>query len=163
MNFFDIEAAQKYIDSFEKPAQLKQFIKLSEPQYSLEITDKTELISIENEIEKAHEQNKLFAIYETELKQYNDWVSQGKAAKEKAKLLDEKVKEIEQKRKELIASAKFPDGFEIVNGQIYVYGLPLNDKQISLSRKYISGLQLASMELGEVDSLYFDCSTLDKN
>ena len=98
----------------------------------------------------------------TELKQYNDWVSQGKAAKEKAKLLDEKVKEIEQKRKDLISSAKFPDGFEIINGQIYVYSLPLNDKQISLSRKYIAGLQLASMELGEVESLYFDCSTLDK-
>lgn len=163
LKFFDIEAAQKYIDSFEKPAQLKQFIKLPEPKYSLEITDKTELISIENEIEKAHEQNKLFAIYETELKQYNSWVEQGKAAKENALQLDVKVTEIEQKKKELIASAKFPNGFEIINGQIYVYGLPLNDKQISLSRKYIAGLQLASMELREVSSLYFDCSTLDKN
>lgn len=162
IEFTDFEKFERYVDCIKIKDKLT-FEKTIEPDYLSETIDKSELLEIEKEIEAANEQNTKYAVYLEQQKQYDTWVSQGKTAKEAAEKLNEKVKAIETERKNMIAGAKFPAGFEIVDGEIKVNGFSLSKNQISSSRLYIAALQLASMELGEVKTLHFDCSTLDKN
>lgn len=75
---------------------------------------------------------------------------------------NKEVNKISAERQSLIAKAKFPDGISIVEGDLLVDGLPLDKKQLSLSKIYITALKLAAMSLGEVKSLYFDASPLDR-
>lgn len=160
---FDYQKANLKISSLPIPENQKTFAKLPEPKFENENINNSELIEIEKEIEIANQQNIDYNIFVEKQKQYNDWINFGKAAKENAAKLNEKVKEIETRKKEMISGAKFPNGFEIIDGEIKVNGFSLQKNQISTSRLYIAALQLASMELGEVKSLHFDCSTLDKN
>jgi len=76
---------------------------------------------------------------------------------------DNTVKSIEKERKDLLSQAKLPEGFEISLNGILVDNLPLNKKQLSTSKLYISALKLAALQLGEVKTLHFDASPLDKN
>lgn len=102
----------------------------------------------------------------------NDLIRKNQQAKEQGKLIDslkEKSKKIEKdlegiktKRNGLLASSKLPVGIDIRDDGVYVDGLPLDRKQVSLSKIYITALKLASMNLADVKALYFDASPLDK-
>jgi len=98
-------------------------------------------------------------------KVYQDFISY-KGEVEAAQLLadeaDQKVKAIEEERKALIQTANFPDGIEITSQGILVDGFPLDKNQISTSKLYCAALRIASINLGEVKTLYFDASFLDK-
>lgn len=56
-----------------------------------------------------------------------------------------------------------PEGIEITTDGILVDGFPLDRNQISTSKLYTSALKIASINLGEVRTLYFDASFLDRN
>lgn len=130
-----------------------------EPTYIDEMPDRTELDKIDAEILAASETNSRADKYKEYIQHKNDT----EAAYEVAKEADQAVKVIESERKKMIESAKFPKGILIEPSGIMVDGLPLDKNQISTSKLYCSALRIASMNLGEVKTLYFDASFLDKN
>ncbi len=84
-------------------------------------------------------------------------------AKSAADIANQEVKQLEEQRKEMIRQANLPDGFQFSADGILYNGLPLTKEQQSSSGLYIAALKLASMNLGEVRTLHFDASTLDRN
>lgn len=81
----------------------------------------------------------------------------------KAKEADKKVKAIELEKVEMIKKSNLPEGFEFGDDQILFNGLPITKEQLSSSSIYIAALKLAAINLGEVKTLYFDASMLDRN
>jgi len=83
-------------------------------------------------------------------------------AQEAATKADELVKSIEKEKDDLIRSANLPEGFGFSDEGITYKGLPFTKEQLSSSGIYIAALKLAAMTLGEVKTLHFDASFLDK-
>lgn len=79
-----------------------------------------------------------------------------------AKAKDKAVKDIENEKTELIRGAKMPEEFGFTDDGITFKGLPVSREQLSSSAIYIAALKLAAMNLGEVRTLHFDASFLDK-
>lgn len=96
----------------------------------------------------------------------NKAVEQKKAietAENEARIADELVKSIEREKTELIKTAKLPEGFDFTDDGITYNGFALTKEQLSSSSVYIGALKLASMNIGQVKTLHFDASHLDKN
>lgn len=97
----------------------------------------------------------------------NERAKQGHAEYEKLKSdaikADKAVKAIEKKRNDLIRSARLPDGFGFSDSGITYNGHAFSKEQLSSSAIYVAALKLASMNIGEVKTLHFDASFLDKN
>lgn len=130
-----------------------------EPAYIEEMPDKTELDKIDGLILTASETNAEAQKY----KEYIDHKNATAAARDAADQADLLVKSIEQERQKMIESGNFPKGISLTSEGILVDGLPLDRNQISTSKLYTSALRIASMNLGEVRTLYFDASFLDRN
>lgn len=130
-----------------------------EPDYIEEMPNDETLQLIDKQILEASEIN-------TKAKAYIDYIAYKnsvEAAKADAFDADIKVKAIEEERENLIKSAKMPTGIAFGVEGITVDGFPLENSQISTSKKYCAALRIASMNLGEVEALHFDASFLDKN
>lgn len=84
-------------------------------------------------------------------------------ATEQAKEADAEVKRIEAIKEETIRMAKLPEGFGFDDDGVTYNGLPFSKDNLSSSALVIGALKLASSQLGEVKTLYFDASYLDKN
>lgn len=84
-------------------------------------------------------------------------------AKAQAAEADTVVQNINAEKAKLIKGAKLPDGISLTDDGVTIDGLPLNDKQVSTSKKYIAGLKLGALNMGTVKTLYFDASHLDKS
>jgi hypothetical protein len=95
------------------------------------------------------------------LKDYNDWVEEGKKANEKATKKDEEVKAIQDEKTKMISEAKLPKEFSFSGDSILYNGLPFSNNQLSSSAKYIAALKLGVLSLGKVRSIHFDASFLD--
>lgn len=115
--------------------------------------------TIDAEILAATETNQRATRYQ----EYVDYMKEVKAAEDAAADANLKLQAIDEEKKELIASASFPQGISINSEGITVDGFPLDRGQLSTSKLYTAALRIASMNLGEVKSLYFDASFLDKN
>lgn len=139
-----------------KPEQYKELKTIPEPEYK-------STIELNQELEKANDQQRLFDSYERDLNDYNNWVSDGKQARKNANDADSKVKEIEAEKLQMISTANIPSEFEFTADGILYNGLPLSNNQLSSSAKYIAALKLGAMALGEVRTMHFDASFLDKN
>lgn len=129
-----------------------------EPEYVDEMPDRAKLDEIDAQIIAASETNVAAAKW----KEYIDHKKATEDAKSAAKDADELVKSIESERQKMIESAKMPQGISITSDGITVDGLPLDRNQISTSKLYTSALRIAAINLGEVKTLYFDASFLDK-
>lgn len=154
-SFFDFEKAKLFIDSLEKPQEFKEYPEFQEP----------ELINIrelETKLEAANEQLRKFDLYEYQLKQYNDWVENGKKARELKDSLDAQLKAIEKEKRDLIANSNMPEGFEFNDSELLYSGYPLNKNSQSTSNLYIAGLKLATINLGLLKTVHFEASALDK-
>jgi len=130
-----------------------------EPEYIKELPDDKDMQAIDAKILTASETN-------SKAKAYQDYIAyktQTEEAKVSADKADEVVKGIEEERRKLIESANFPKGISITAEGITVDDLPLDRNQISTSKLYTTALRIASMNLGEVKTLYFDASFLDRN
>lgn len=84
-------------------------------------------------------------------------------ADQNAKYADETVKRIEAEKLEVIKNASMPDGFGFSDEGITYNGFEFTKEQLSSSGIYIAALKLAALGLGEVKTLHFDASYLDKN
>lgn len=131
---------------------------IKEPTYIEEMPDRSSLDKIEAELLAASETNAAAQKYQD----YIDYKRETEEAKDKAEQADFIVKGIEDERKAMIESVKFPEGVTIGIDGIMVDGFPLDKNQISTSKLYTSALRIASMNLGDVRTLYFDASFLDK-
>ncbi len=154
--FFDYKLASEYIAGFPKPEPKKVLKNLDEPEYQL-------TAEIESKIETANNQLRLYDNYERDLQAYENWLNEGKKAKEKVELCENKVKEIESRKKQMINNANIPAEFQFTDDGILYKNLPLSSTQISSSSKYIAALKLGLMVIGEVRTMHFDASFLDKN
>ena len=154
--FMDWDGAQKKLISIKKWEEVKPIEDLQAPKY----LPNQEIIK---NIEDATEQQRLFDSYERDLKDYSDWIAEGKKARFNQIKADEKVKSIQSEKNKMIAGAKIPDEFKITDSGILYNGLPLTDSQISSSSKYIAALKLGAMVLGKLRTMHFDASFLDKN
>jgi hypothetical protein len=130
-----------------------------EPTYIEEMPDRTELDKIDAQILAASEINAKAAKYN----EYIEHVRATASARDAAKQADDAVKAIEQDRLKMIESAKMPAGISFTSDGITVDGFPLDRNQISTSKLYTSALKIASINLGEVRTLYFDASFLDRH
>lgn len=148
----------EFINTLPEPVQ-KEFPEIPEPEFRIEMPDDSELKAIDEKINSA-------AIINQQAQKYEEYLAQiekSNKANETAEKADELVKSIEKKKKDLIASAKLPTGISIENDDVFIDGLPLDNKQISTSKLYITALKLAAMNLGEVKYLHFDASPLDRH
>lgn len=130
-----------------------------EPKYCDEMPDDKALQAIDAKILTASETN-------TKAKAYTDYIAYKQSTKDaavEAKDADTKVKAIEEERENLIKSANMPTGISFTGEGITVDGFPLDKSQISSSKLYCAALRIASMNIGEVETLHFDASFLDKN
>lgn len=135
------------------------FVKPTEPTYITELPDNAPLIAIETKIEAAHEQNRKAAIYDA-------WLALQKSKDEYAAaavIADNAVKLVETERLNLIKTANMPEGFSFTDEGIAYNGMAFTREQLSSSGIYIAALKLASMKIGEIRTLHFDASFLDKN
>ena len=82
---------------------------------------------------------------------------------EEAKKADDIVKSIEKEKTDLIKGAKLPEGFDFSDDGITYNGYSFSKEDLSSSSIYIAALKLASLNIGEVKTLHFDASYLDKN
>lgn len=156
IQFFDVKKYREYLSSLGTPQPLKEYVPTPKPEL-------TSTQSIEETINEAQHLLRQYDSYERDLKEYNDWVEEGKAAFKKASELDKKVKSIQEEKAKMISSAKIPKEFTIVDNQIFYNDLPLIDSQVSSSGKYIAALKLGSLVLGEIKTMHFDASFLDNN
>lgn len=76
---------------------------------------------------------------------------------------DAKVKSIEAEKIDVIKNANMPTGFGFSEDGITYNGFAFNKETLSSSAIYIAALKLAALQLGEVKTLHFDASYLDKN
>lgn len=76
---------------------------------------------------------------------------------------DAEVKRIEAEKLDVIRNASMPDGFGFSDEGITYNGFEFSREQLSSSGIYIAALKLAALGLGEVKTLHFDASFLDKN
>jgi hypothetical protein len=131
----------------------------TEPEYIREMPDQTTLDSIDAQIIEASKTNAAAQKY----KEYIDLKTATEAAKDVAAQANEAVIAIEEERKQMIESVNMPEGITFGTDGILVDGLPLDRNQLSTSKLYTAALRIAAMNLGEVKTLYFDASYLDKN
>jgi len=112
-----------------------------------------EKLSLVKEQNKAIEENKK-AIHQANLYQ---------VAVLDAENADREVKLLEAEKLEVIKHSTMPEGFGFDEDGITYNGLQFNKEQLSSSAIYIAALKLAALGLGEVKTLHFDASFLDKN
>jgi len=157
---YEGEEVTKFIQFLSKTKQPLQVVSEhlpKEPEYITEKPDSATLDAIDAEILDAVTINK-------DAQAYIDYVNYKQSvetAKELAQQADEAVKAIESERQAMIESVKLPAGLQFTSDGLTVDGLPLDNTQISTSKKYIYALKIGAINLGEVKSLFFDASYLD--
>lgn len=130
-----------------------------EPTYIEEMPSDKDLQAIDAKILSASETN-------SKAKLYTDYIAYKKSTEDAAIEAGDaniKVRAIEDERENLIKSANMPSGIAFAIDGITVDGFPLDKSQISTSKLYCAALRIASMNIGEVETLHFDASFLDKN
>jgi hypothetical protein len=120
---------------------------------------KTNAETLKAQIEKTKEDNKAIA-ENNRIREHHKVVEK---CEENARLADEDVKRIEAEKLDVIKNASMPDGFGFSDDGITYNGFAFNKDQLSSSAIYIGALKLAALGLGEVKTLHFDASYLDKN
>lgn len=159
---FNEELAGQIFDKLPEPSENKPVpALLDEPIYKDFVTDPS-IDEIDLEIETAQKQETQFQLYKKELTEFEEWQKSLASKREIAVQKDKAVKDIEAEKVSLINKAKLPKEFTFSEEGIYYNGLPLTNNQLSSSAKYIAALKLNAMVLGEVRTMHFDASFLDK-
>lgn len=154
--FIDFNKCNEFLSNITEPKVKRVFTQFNEPDYKStdEITEK---------IEKANYKLAKFESYEKDLTLYNEWVKKGKQARQNVDKLNKKLDKIKSDKAKMINSASIPEEFQFTEDGILYKGLPLDTNQISSSAKYIAALKLGAMFIGEIKSMHFDASFMDKN
>lgn len=144
---------------FEKKNQLNQLKKeIEDYETKLSSMNQVDLTCLKKDINEAEIENEKIE----KNNQAREKVVEFKETESKTMQLEQDVRDIDLKRKKVLSGCKMPKGIEISEDGILVDGFPLDRKQLSLSKIYITSLKLASMNIAEVKMLYFDASPLDR-
>ncbi len=160
-NETEIENLKKKIQVFEeKNEALKTDIENGN-KWTLESKNKRKENSDElvNEIAKIKETNESIFARDNYKKQQEQF----SAILQEAKEADAEVKRIEAEKNDVIKNASMPDGFGFSEDGITYNGYSFDKATLSSSAIYIGALKLAAATLGDVKTLHFDASLLDKN
>lgn len=131
---------------------------IKKPEYK--IKDAVYMADLENRIANVRSENK--RITENNVEREKD--NQFEKTKMNAETADQTVKKLEKDKVDAVKNAaNLPDGFGFNDSGITYNGYEFNKQQLSLSGIYIAALKLASVGLGEVKTLHFEASALDKN
>lgn len=154
------EVAKFIADIHKSIEEKKVYAPFPIPDYiTPEVPDDSEIKAIDQKIADAAAINQKAQDW----RNLQDQEEKVKQVNQTAKEADDRVKAAELAKKDLIATAKLPEGISFgADGSITVDGFPLSDAQISSSKKYITALRLGSLNLGDVESMYFDASYLDR-
>lgn len=114
---------------------------------------------LEGEIQVIKEKNKMIE-ENNKAREQDKRIDQ---ARLNAENLDMEVKRIEAEKLDVIHNSKMPEGFGFSENGITYNGFDFTKEQLSSSGIYIAALKLAAIGLGEVKTLHFDASFLDKN
>lgn len=184
-----IDTHNKYVTDFKTRLQEKKNMVADNLKEIEELETKIRAIqaknvAIDDDIKKgqnwlADDKNKLKLNGEdlkkqlTDLKAKNKEIAQNQKNKDQqlvvdkceanAKAADAEVKRIEAEKLDVIKNASMPDGFGFSDDGITYNGFEFSKEQLSSSGIYIAALKLAALGLGEVKTLHFDASYLDKN
>ena len=120
---------------------------------------KTNEADLKEQIAKIREENILISENNKARLQEEEYNKAERLAQE----ADEEVKRIEAEKLDVIKNASLPDGFGFSDDGITYNGYAFNKDALSSSGIYIAALKLAAIGLGDVKSLHFDASFLDKN
>jgi chromosome segregation ATPase len=120
---------------------------------------KTNAETLKAQIEKIKEDNKAI----TENNRIREHHKVVEKCEENARVADAEVKRIEAEKLDVIKNASMPDGFGFSDEGITYNGFEFTKEQLSSSGIYIAALKLAAIGLGDVKTLHFDASFLDKN
>lgn len=120
---------------------------------------KTNAETLKAQIEQIKHDNKAIA-ENNRIREHHKVVAK---CEEHAAEADAEVKRIEAEKLEVIKNASMPDGFGFSDEGITYNGFEFTKEQLSSSGIYIAALKLAAIGLGEVKTLHFDASFLDKN
>lgn len=120
---------------------------------------KTNQEELKTQIATIKESNKAIAENNKALKQQEVYDTAVKNATD----ADAEVKKIESEKADVIKNASMPEGFGFSDDGITYNGYAFNKEQLSSSGIYIAALKLAALGLGDVKTLHFDASFLDKN
>jgi hypothetical protein len=149
-----------FIETLPKAQPAKVYAAPAPPTYIVELPDDKELQEIDEKLLAASETNSKAQAY----KDFKDYCREVEAAKQDALDADELVKNIRDEREQMIRTAKMPKGIAFdEDGNVTVDGFLLDVNTISTSRRYTAALRIASINMGEVRTLHFDASSLDKN
>lgn len=120
---------------------------------------KTNQDELKSQIAAIKETNKAIAENNQSIKQQKVYDTAVKNAAQ----ADAEVKRIEKEKVDVIKHASMPEGFGFSEDGITYNGYAFNKEQLSSSGIYIAALKLAAIGLGDVKTLHFDASFLDKN
>jgi hypothetical protein len=113
---------------------------------------------VSKELQDAQDNNARINRNNESRKKHQDLIQLDAEAKKKDKV----VKDIESEKMQMIRGANMPEGVEFSDDGILYKGLPVSREQLSSSAIYIFALKLALMKIGEIRTLHFDASFLDK-
>jgi len=154
-DLINIGEANKRVKELPEP-QYAEIVPLPEPEY-------IDTDALYQEFNKLQEKNAEYHNYLSDLERYNEWLENGRKQAEKVVRIENELKAIAKQKIEMIRNAEIPEGFDFDDNGLTFNGFPLDDNQVSTSQKYIAGLKLGSLLLGEVRTMHFDASTLDNN
>jgi len=120
---------------------------------------KEEIELLNQELDILRDENKQIDTNNLAIKQEGIFIKATKDAVD----ADEEVKRLEAEKVDVIKSSSMPEGFAFDDDGITYKGFQFTKEQLSSSGIYIAALKLAAIGLGEVKTLHFDASFLDKN
>jgi hypothetical protein len=152
----DIIKAEKIADSAPSAKQTKELKSLEDPVYF-------DTKDIEQEIRDSSQKKEAYNNYKNDLEKYINWREEINETESAYEDIDYKLKNILAKKQKMIQNSELPKEFSFDGDTILYNGFSLTDSQISSSSKYIASLKLGSLALGELKTMHFDASFLDKN
>lgn len=160
-NLSEIEGLQKRIKELENKntALASEIDGLQDWCEHPENTPKENKAQLEEQLKQLRETNKQIAENRKAIEQ-DEKIEK---VKQEAEACEAEVKRLDAERLDVIKNASMPEGFGFTDDGITYNGYPFNKESLSSSGIYIAALKLAAIGLGDVKTLHFDASFLDKN
>jgi len=151
--YVDLSMAKYYVENLPQPEILKKFTYPEKPQ--LVDVNKMGMKYKEAEMEQKH--------YKKQLSEYKASLESIDVLQKEISTAEKNLSELREKKFEIIKNSSIPNEFQIEQGKVFYNGFSISDTQLSTSAKYIAALKLGALTLGELKSIHFDASFLDRN
>lgn len=152
-----------------KPKNIYDFlngIKKGEERKELDYLPKPDLINTDEIRTKINEANRLEILYnnyERDVQDFNKWQTNISNLEKEIEAINKDLSDLKEEKDNLLKTAKIPEEFTITDeGNLLYKDLPLSESQTSTSGLYIAALKLGRLGLGQLQTMHFEASALDK-